>query len=287
MIVHMADSNVLRQPALIAYLRASRSHYIALSDWTLNEMQKRNALSTSRESLRVVALFPDQIGLLRKTHELLDDKVTSNDDAAKLIDHQATLDLIELARALRQIPQPVDLADRMTQAEAHASEMMKRLKAEVEQFEPGLIDAAAQFSDAELAMIRKPGGALPDDLRRKLIELLLVTTGSFMLDNQVGQTKSPMKVSEAMKMFGFRYSLCTTIYYLEWVRIGRQTGLKVDLRVNDVIDMQVAAVGTFFCGVFSLDKRLHGISQTARSILRQWGTYVGEDWSPALPQQSP
>ncbi|MGQ3287547.1 hypothetical protein [Sphingopyxis sp.] len=207
----MADSNVLRQPALIAYLRASRSHYIALSDWTLNEMQKRNALSTSRESLRVVALFPDQIGLLRKTHELLDDKVTSNDDAAKLIDHQATLDLIELARALRQIPQPVDLPDRMTQAEAHASEMMKRLKAEVEQFEPGLIDAAAQFSDAELAMIRKPGGALPDDLRRKLIELLLVTTGSFMLDNQVGQTKSPMKVSEAMKMFGFRYSLCMRI----------------------------------------------------------------------------
>ncbi|MGQ3290345.1 MAG: hypothetical protein ACT6UL_21450, partial [Sphingopyxis sp.] len=86
--------------------------------------------------------------------------------------------------------------------------------------------------------------------------------------------------------FERRLTLCTTIYYLEWVRIGRQTGLKVDLRVNDVIDMQIAAVGTFFCGVFSLDKRLQGISQTARSILRQWGTYVGEDWSPALPQQS-
>lgn len=283
MIVHMADSNVLRQPALIEYLRASKNHYIAISDWTLNEMQKRNALSTSRESLRVVALYPDQICLLRPTHELLDDKVASSDDATALFDHQATLELIALARDLRQVPQPPHLARRMEEAEDYAAEMMKRLKAEVAEFEPGLVDAAAQFSDAELMMMRRPGEGPPDALRRKLLDLLLVTTGSFMLDNQVGQTKSPMKVSEAMKMFGFRYSLCTTVYYLEWVRIGRQTGLKVDLRVNDVIDMQVAAVGTFFCGVFSLDKKLQAISQTTRRILRHWGAYVGEDWSPPAP----
>ena len=83
-----------------------------------------------------------------------------------------------------------------------------------------------------------------------------------------------------MAMFGFRYSLCVLLYTLGWVRTGSQKGRKVEQRVRDVIDLQVATVGTFLDGVLSLDKGLQEVSRSARHLLRLWGAYVGDDWVP-------
>lgn len=68
------------------------------------------------------------------------------------------------------------------------------------------------------------------------------------------------------------------IYYIFWVQNGRQTGRAEHLRVNDVVDMQLAAMGTYFNGVLSTDALVWNTSQAVRAILRQFGAYVGEDW---------
>lgn len=70
------------------------------------------------------------------------------------------------------------------------------------------------------------------------------------------------------------------LYTLGWVRTGSQRDRPVKKRVNDVIDLQVATVGTFFNGVLSRDKNLQEVSRAARHLLRLWGAYVGEDWIP-------
>lgn len=84
-------------------------------------------------------------------------------------------------------------------------------------------------------------------------------------------------------MFAFRYSLCVTIYYVIWVQSGRQTAQTLERRVNDVVDLQVAAMGTFFSRVVSDDQRLQRVSISARQVLRNWGAYVGSELRHAFP----
>ncbi|WP_137898907.1 hypothetical protein [Sphingomonas sp. 2SG] len=87
-----------------------------------------------------------------------------------------------------------------------------------------------------------------------------------------------------MGLFAFRYSLCCLLYYMIWVREGR-TSRPSARRVNDVVDMQVAAMATFFNGVLSADAGLQDISFGARSVLRGFGAFVGEDWRPQKGRQ--
>ena len=92
-----------------------------------------------------------------------------------------------------------------------------------------------------------------------------------------------MLLRDAMGLFAFRYSLCMLLYYMEWVRVGRTVGKNLPRRVNDVVDMQIAAMGTFFNGVLSADDNLQIVSNTARRVLRGFGAYVGTDWRPPQP----
>lgn len=282
MITLLADSNALRHPGLEQFLRASRSHYIALSDWTLTEMRKRDALGTSRDSLRVVFMHPEQCFALKRTDLLLDDQVCELDDTAALIDYEETIALRRLANALWRVPPPDDLAPLMQRLESEAVKIVVKLHAEVEDWEEQMVEAASVFNRAEVSLLRGRGNAtIPPTTMEKVFDLLLHTTRHFMIRNQQKGGSEPMKVIHAMGLFGFRYSLCVLLYTLGWVRTGSQRDHPVEKRVNDVIDLQVATVGTFFNGVLSRDKKLQEVSRAARHLLRLWGAYVGEDWMPA------
>lgn len=274
----LVDSNALRHPGLKAYLQSSRDHYVALSDLTLVEMRKRNALRTSRESLQIVGAFPNQVFVLRRTDLMLDEQVRNDADRTKLFDYQAGIELAKRCRELTILPVPAWLRDQMGAEEQEAREIMERLTAEVAEFQPALVDAAKDFTAAELTQIRT-GVAVTDTTRRKLLDLLKETTGSFILRNQEPGRRAPMKLTDAMSLFAFRYSLCMLLYYMTWVRRGR-TDRKLSRRVNDTIDMQVAAMATFFNGVLSADDDLQSVSHGARAVLRGFGGFVGEDWVP-------
>jgi hypothetical protein len=281
MITLLVDSNAMRHPGLKGYLGASRDHAIALSDLTLLEMRKSNALSTSRDSLRIVAQFPQQSYVLKRTDEILGETITSEAQTHTLFDYEETVELSVLSRRLQAIPEPTGLRDRMAQLEATAQLVMSRLTDEVAPLEAGLVEAAKDFTQAELTQIRTVSG-VTDSTRRKLLDLLKETTKDFILKNQEPGRRAPMALRDATGLFAFRYSLCMLLYYMEWVRVGRTTGKALPRRVNDVVDMQVAAMGTYFNGVLSADAHLQMVSNTARAVLRGFNGYVGEDWS--VPQ---
>lgn len=283
MITLLADSNALRHVGLKKYLHASRDHAIALSDLTLVEMRKSNALSTSRRSLQIAVEYPQQFYVLRRTHEMLGENIASSGQTHLLFDYDETIELAALARQLLTLPPPVGLHEVMAQHEANARMIMSRLTEEVAALEPGMVDAANDFTQDELTQIRTLKD-VTDSTRRKLLDLLKETTGSFILKNQEPGRRAPMLLRDGMERFAFRYSLCMLLYYMEWVRVGRQIGKKLPLRVNDVVDMQVAAMGTFFNGVLSADRNLQVVSNTARGVLRSFGAYVGEDWRPPQPK---
>lgn len=257
-----------------------------MSDWTITEMRKRQALGTSRDSLRNVFKFPQQCFALKRTDRLLEDQVRTSADADDLIDIRATLEMRELAAALWRVPQPHELEATMEGLERDAAEMVARLRLEVATWEEEMVAAVSTFDRTEISLLRgRADQPIPASTMEKVIGLLLHTTRDFMVRNQGRGKSRPIKVADAMSMFAFRYSLCVLIYTLGWVRTGSQRDRPVDDRVNDVIDLQLATVGTFFNGVLSLDKKLREVSTAARRLLRLWGAYVGEDWQPVTPPE--
>lgn len=286
MITLLADSNALRHHGLKEYLAASRNHAIALSDLTLVEMRKSNALSTSRGSLQIAAQFPQQVFVLRRTDEVLGENIKLATETHVLFDYEETIEFAALCRQLQAVPEPLGLRAHMAELEANAQLIMSRLADEVAPLEAGLADAARDFTQAELTQIRTVS-SVTDSTRRKLLDLLKETTGNFILHNQEPGRRAPMLLRDTMGLFAFRYSLCMLLYYMEWIRVGRTTRKKLPRRVNDVVDMQVAAMATFFNGVLSADVGLQTISNTARSVLRSFGAYVGEDWRVSVPPVTP
>ncbi len=275
----IADSNALRHPGLEQFLTASHNNAVCLSDWTLTEMRKRDALGTSRDSLKFVFRYPHQCFALRRTDLVLEDQIGDQTSAEGLIDARATIELRQLSKALWQIPPPHWLKSEMEGLERDAVELIARLSADIETWEDEMVDAVAVFSRAEVSLLRSPKtGTIPPETMHKVIDLLLHTTRDFMIRNQQRGGTEPIKVSVAMSMFAFRYSLCILLYTLGWVRTGSQSSPSLDKRVNDVIDLQLATVGTFFNGVLSRDAKLQEVSEAARHLLRLWGAYVGKDW---------
>ena len=286
MITIVFDKNLMRAQAMEEFLAMNRNHAIAFSDWTIIEMQKKSALATSRGSLAIAAKFPNQVFALRPGYDILDDEIRAKDNAIKLIDYRESVRLRQLAADLRRIPPPKHLGPTMQEAEVYASTMIERLRDEVSDWEDALVSAAGVFTEEErraIAMQQK----ISDATRRKAIDLLLEATRNFMIDNQQKQGTEAIKIKDAMSMFAFRYSLCVLIYTLSWIGEGAGRGKKLERRVNDAIDLQVAAVGTFFEGVLSNDRQVSNISFVVRKLLRQWGAYVGRDWQyPGLAGQS-
>ncbi len=273
----LADSNALRNPGLKAYLAASRDHHIALSDLTLVEMRKRNALSTSRESLLIASKFPAQVFVLKRTHEILELNIAGAGGVDALFDYPAGIELARLMRDLTTLPPPAGLSAEMAMLEREAAAVTAELGRQMADLEAALVSAAAEFKPDELRQLRIARD-VSEGTRRTLFRLLKETTGRFFVDNQQRLGRRGIKFSEARGMFALRYSLCMTIYYILWVQTGRQTGRAEHLRLNDVVDMQLAALSTYFNGVLSTDALVLNTSRGARAILRGYGGYVGEDW---------
>lgn len=273
----LADSNALRHPDLKAYLSASRDHHLVLSDLTLIEMRKTNPISTSRESLQIVGRFPNQVFVLKRTFEILDRNIASARDVDALFDHVAAVDLDQIFAALMSFPPSEWLKARMAELEAEAVYLIAELGRQMVGLEDALVSMTEEFTQPQIKELRT-GVDVSEATQDTLFRLLKETTARFFIDNHARLEGKGILLSQARGMFGFRYSLCMMIYYILWVQQGRQTGKKAHLRVNDVVDMQLAALSTYFNGVLSRDDLVRDTSRAVRALLRRFGAYVGEDW---------
>lgn len=282
MVTLIADSNALRHPGLEKYLKASRDHTIGLSDLTLMEMRKRNALSTSRASLEIATRYVDQVYLLKITSDLLDHDVRAQKDLPALFDYQETLQFRQLCADLRKFPPPDHLAPYMVEQERVAQEFLSRLLVQVKDWEPALREASKAFTREELRAIAKKQAP---DISRKITDLLKETVRDFMRSNGLVAPGLTVTISDLLGTLAFRYSLCVMVFYLLWVQTGRSSK-RLDRRLNDVIDLQIAATGSYFDGVLSADDLVKDVSAIAREVLRSYGAYVPVDWHPPDAMQA-
>lgn len=209
-------------------------------------------------------------------------------DIDLLFDYEASIELDHIGHGLRELPPSADLKTRMTELETEAANIIAELGKQMIGLEEALVDITKEFKQPQLKELRT-GENVSEKTREILFRLLKETTARFFVDNQPRPSRKGIKLTEALGMFGFRYSLCMMVYYILWVQNGRQTGRAEHLRINDVIDMQLAALSTYFSGVLSGDGLVWDTSSAARAILRCYGAYVPDDWvlPPALGGAQP
>lgn len=146
------------------------------------------------------------------------------------------------------------------------------MSAEIREYDDALRERSLSFSASQLTEIRTSNG-VSDETRKKISDLLHEVTGQFILSYQEPNRTAPMATATVRNMFAFRYALCVVLFYLEWVRQGR-SHKKLTKRLNDIIDLQIATVSTFFSGVASNDTMTLAIAREATTILAKWGAFI-------------
>jgi hypothetical protein len=82
----------------------------------------------------------------------------------------------------------------------------------------------------------------------------------------------PKDFDEGCNLYIFRFALCTHIWLLEWVAKGSHNKSNADRIRNDLIDLHVAAYGTYFDGLMTGDKKMayiHTMAQLMRETMRE------------------
>ena len=270
----IADSNFLGKPALRVYLSESRSNRIALTEEVLVEMHKDAPADNIRRSLEVARGFPNQVIVLRGVTGIYGMPIHSAADARKLIHQRQTTGFAQWYDDVLQSEHDQLMRDLLAETQKQAQAQITEIAASVVHIQPIFRDIKKRFNQDELTQMRK---RLPyaRGTQNKLLDIMYAMSHALFLQSNVSESKFPTLNVHAFRYFIYRYAMCMTLLYTRWVHKGNLSD-DSDKLVNHVMDMHIAAQGTFFDGVLSDDKILVDVHKEARFLLRATGkAYVG------------
>jgi hypothetical protein len=269
---HVVDSNYLRSPALEAHLSASVSHRVVVTDQTRGEMLKRNAALTVSQSLQILSRFPTQVEILRNADQFYGHRITSAKRARALICKRQTRDFADFSKAACHLT-PAFIAE-MERSEPEAAAYIAKLERDTFTIRETFKLINREFTASELEELRRRE-PLSRGAQRTLLDVMFGISRGLFRDVGWPEQYVPRSHLEAMHTFVFRYAMCMTLLYTRWVAAGQQMKTSASRFANDVIDMNTAAMGTFFSGVLSRDEKLIAVHREARYLLRIAGVFVG------------
>lgn len=270
----IADSNFLRKPALREYLAASRSNRIAIAEEVLVEMHKCEPALTVKKNLEIARSYPSQVVVLRGVTRIYGLPITSAAAARRLIDSRQTTGLATWYDDVLVAHESKVMSQFLAAAEKQARAQIDEIAATVQHIQPIFRNMKRRFNKEELAQLRK---RLPynDSTQRKLIDIMYGVSRALFANTNVPEAQYPKLNLHALRYFIFRYAMCMTLLYTRWVQHGNLSD-DTDNLVNHVMDMHLAAIGTFFGGVLSDDEMLVDVHREARWLLRATGqAFVG------------
>lgn len=265
----IADSNFLQKPALRVYLSGSRSNRIALAEEVLVEMHKREPAYTIQKNLEVARDFPKQVVVLRGATRIYGLPIHSAADARKLVDHRQTVGFAQWYDDVLQSEGDDVMTGFLAEAQKQAQARVEEIAATVKYIQPIFRNLKKRFDKGELTQLRKrvPYG---DGTQRKLLDIMYAISRALFIKTNVPEWQYPPLNVHALRYFIFRYAMCMTLLYTRWVHHGNLSDDTGKL-VNHIMDMHLAALGTFFGGVLSDDEMLVDVSREARFLLRVTG----------------
>ena len=269
------DSNYLRRPELRAYLEASRSNGVVLMDLISVEMHKKNAASSARASTAILRDFPRRTMVLRPTASFYHWQLYSSAKVGRLEDAKQTRGFDGYVHGLHD-PDDFFAAERHAQIrEAEAVQVIAQLTRDSRHIPKTFKDFTKSLRPEQVVQMRKRVGGFDKDLQFRLLNWSKDIAVSLVQKVVTPPRYSPNQTIRLTDTFVFRYALCIVLLYTHWVYYGQSVDRSTSKFTNDVVDMHVAALSTFFAGVLSADQAVLAVEKQARFILRSVGSYVG------------
>ena len=262
----IADSNMLRKTALREYLAASSSNRIAIAEEVLVEMHKCEPALTVRQNLELARGFDAQVIVLRGVTSIYGRSINSAADARSLIDRRQTSSFAQWYDEVLQAGNDASTSEFLVEAEKKAQAQNAQIATSVRHIEPIFKIIKQQFNKEEQSQLRNRT-PYSNDTQHKLIDTMYGISRALFDYMNVPKHQIPQLNAHHFGYFIFRYAMCMTLLYTRWVHNGNLSNDTSKL-VNDVVDMRLAALGTFFGGVMSDDKRLVDVHREARFLLR-------------------
>lgn len=269
------DSNMLREPALEAYLSATRSNKVAIFEMVAIEMYKKAPVQFVPDYLRILCRHSDQVVILRNSYEWHTKRIRSAACARSLICRDQTSYFPEFCVSVYEEPQDPRFIAHLEGEEKRARWHIDELTRQSAQQEAIFAAIASNFTSGERAELVKRV-TFSRTTVHKLFDMVNFVTIQLLEQANVPTKDRPRNMVEALDTYLFRYALCMILLYTRWmIGGGKPTGKRGDRLTNDVVDMQIVAASTFFRGLLSQDQNPISISTEARRLLRGIRAFVG------------
>jgi hypothetical protein len=274
-LLKVIDSNYLQDPGLETYLASSRSNRAVITELIAIEMNKKAAVQSAPDYLRILCRFSNQVLILRDSYEWHNRRIRTTAQARSIICKEQTEYFSEFCVSVYEQPQDPRFVDHLEQEEKKARWHIDELTKQSEHQEKVFAAIAERFSTRERGELiaRVP---FSQSTVTKLLDLVNFVTIQLLDDAEVPEKERPRNMVEALDTYLFRYALCMILLYTRWMTGGgKPTGKRKDRLTNDVVDMQIVATSTFYGGLLSHDRKPVDVSREARRILRGMRAFVG------------
>jgi hypothetical protein len=266
------DKNMFECNELRAWLSQSKDHIAVVTDYAQLEMLKGNALVNILRSTEILAAFPKQVHVLKPITVISGLRGKKKGLKKRLTSGGGTRSFRKWCKKRAR----AELGDKKMQEQIlykgeQAAAQLAHMLADMEEFADNIEDATSQFTEEQIAILRKKE-ALTADIVLKIFEgTMSLAMKFFALHPDLDKLPEAHEVPHT---FIFRMALCAYIHALRWrVAGGAADALPERLR-NDVLDVTYAAYALCFDGLLSRDNMANDIHDNARSLLQLFTEYA-------------
>jgi hypothetical protein len=253
---------MLQSIDLQRYLSASPSNFAVLPDFVAIESYKVASVEEILKRWRIISQFPRQALVLKGTSTICGLRGRGRGLQARMIDHKQTAAFPRFCADLKQTQTGDARYQRaLLKFSAAAQEEIATISAAVPRVLESRRQLANTYTQAEARAIRTRVD-LPQPLKVKFVRNVCLLFWLLMRDHPKVRDL-PKDFDDGCNLYIFRFALCAHIWLLEWIANGSNEQSNASVR-NDLIDLHVAAYGTFFDGLITGDDRMAYIHGMAR-----------------------
>lgn len=261
----VVDSNQLQSDALRSYLSKSKANFAVLTDYAAMEAYKGDTMASIYKSMEIVAEFPAQVIVLKNTCVVCGLSGRGPGLQKRLIDERQTREFGIYARGLVAAKKDnLSFQRQLLEHGKEATEHLSRMLADAQTTGAAFGDIAKTYTKEERHLFRCRQPYSPEMIDKVVRSVLHIAANLFSNHPNV---RALPKYEELPNTFIFRAALCTYLLALEWGVLGGAKDASPAKLRNDMVDMNVAAYGTFFDGLLSADAKVLRIHKEARLLL--------------------
>jgi len=257
------DNSMLQSIDLERYLSASPLHFAVLPDFVAIESYKVASVEEILKRWAIISKFPRQALVLKGTSIICGLRGRARGLQARMIDHKQTAAFPMFCADLKQTQTGNARYQRaLLKLSAAAQQEIATISAAVPRVMESRRQLAGTYTQAEARAIRIRE-KLPQSLKVKFVRNVCLLFWMLIRDHPRVRDL-PKDFDDGCNLYLFRFALCVHIWLLEWIADGSNEQSNAGRVRNDLIDLHVAAYGTFFDGLMTGDDRMAYIHAIAR-----------------------